>query len=280
MISRLAARLSQRGLRDSLKYFLGRFESVRSIRRASGPLFRGMRPQLVAAPQPVIEPFDVDGALAALVRDSVFTGLRLPAPLLAELQTEVDRADQQEAHQGRPVDAAMLARSGDAQEPVLIVNLQSPRLRSACMRVACDPQLLAVATRFLGRPPARGEIRVQRSEVTQASVAYRESRNQTVMFHYDVHDLDFLYVFFYLTDTTVDTGAHELMRGTHRGKKWRHLFASARQHDEEVYAVYGEAKSLVIEGSAGTGFIEDTSCFHRAIAPVKAPRVALQIRFS
>ena len=35
----------------------------------------------------------------------------------------------------------------------------------------------------------------------------------------------------------------------------------------------------IIEGNAGCGFIEDTSCYHKAHIPETKPRLALQIRY-
>jgi hypothetical protein len=46
------------------------------------------------------------------------------------------------------------------------------------------------------------------------------------------------------------------------------LWHLARQPDEAVLREYGPASELVIEGRAGSGFVEDASCFHRAIAPI------------
>lgn len=117
------------------------------------------------------------------------------------------------------------------------------------------------------------------SLVAEASTAYRESLNQTVMFHYDVHALNFLYIFFYLTDCDRFSGAHEMIPGSHRKKSLRLLMSSARKSDDEIYRLY-PACNLIIEGEKGFGFIEDTSCFHRALPPLKEERITLQIRYS
>lgn len=280
MILKLIARLRRHGLRSSWMYFLGRFEWVRTLRRNSCRAFSKPAP-VIGAGESMVEPFDIDDAMASLAKDSIFTGLRLPLRVLSQLLSDIDQSEQRDAHASQPpVNADVLARTDALHDPVLIVNYQSARLAETCQLLAHDPCLLTLATRFLGRAPRKKEVRVQRSRVVVAAVPFRESKNQTVMFHYDVHDLDFLYVFFYLSDTTSDSGAHELMRGTHRSKKLRHLFASARQEDLEIYETYGRDRALVIEGSAGAGFIEDTSCFHRALAPTKAERLALQIRYS
>ena len=44
--------------------------------------------------------------------------------------------------------------------------------------------------------------------------------------------------------------------------------------------VYPREKFATIKGSAGSGFIEDTFCFHRGIAPKSKPRLFLQLHFA
>jgi hypothetical protein len=66
-------------------------------------------------------------------------------------------------------------------------------------------------------------------------------------------------VHIYLTDTDVNSGVHGMVRGSHKSKPVRWLFGSVRQTDEAVEARYGREKIALLEGKAGTGFIEDTS---------------------
>ena len=90
----------------------------------------------------------------------------------------------------------------------------------------------------------------------------------------------FVYIFFYLTDCDRNSGAHQLIRGSHLNKKFfKHLIGSAKQKKEELEKDYSINDFIVIEGSAGHGFIEDTSCYHRALKPVNKPRLSLQFRY-
>ncbi len=124
-------------------------------------------------------------------------------------------------------------------------------------------------------------LRLQWSFVATASDRYRDANWHTVTFHYDVQDLDILYVIFYLTDTDRNSGAHELITGSHDAKSMKFLLSSARRDDVSLRAHYKNGRAFqIIEGKAGSGFIEDTSCFHRARIPVSAPRLALQLRYS
>ena len=110
-------------------------------------------------------------------------------------------------------------------------------------------------------------------------MAERETAQQTVRFHYDVHGYNFIYVNFYLQDTDERTGAHVLIEASHHDKKPRHLLGSARLDDDQAYRDYGANRIRVMRGPAGTGFFEDTTCYHKALAPIDQPRLMLQIRY-
>ena len=56
--------------------------------------------------------------------------------------------------------------------------------------------------------------------------------------------------------------------------------AAGRQSDKAVLNYYGQDNQLIIEGESGFGFVQDPSCIHRVISPVKADRLLLQIRYS
>jgi len=56
------------------------------------------------------------------------------------------------------------------------------------------------------------------------------------------------------------------------------LFHSAVQTDEAVIAYYGKENEITIEGPAGFGFVQDSSCYHKALAPISDNRLMLQLR--
>jgi ectoine hydroxylase-related dioxygenase (phytanoyl-CoA dioxygenase family) len=100
-----------------------------------------------------------------------------------------------------------------------------------------------------------------------------------VRFHYDVHGFNFVYVNFYLSDTDRDSGAHVLIAGSHRDKSLRQLFGSARISDEAALRRYGAERVRIIEAKAGSGFFEDTACYHKALPPSARDRLMLQLRY-
>ena len=62
-------------------------------------------------------------------------------------------------------------------------------------------------------------------------------------------------------------------------KFFTHLIGSVKKTEEQLKQDYKLIDFINIEGNAGFGFIEDTSCFHRVLAPKNEPRLALQFRY-
>ena len=56
------------------------------------------------------------------------------------------------------------------------------------------------------------------------------------------------------------------------------LLHSANQPDEVVLTHFGKESEVFVEGGAGYGFLEDASCYHKAMAPKTRERLMLQIR--
>jgi len=164
-------------------------------------------------------------------------------------------------------------------KPYCLLNLINPEINNIAEKISRDKNLLDIANNYLGKVN-NIDTRIQWSPVCIATDKWRELNQQTVTFHYDVHHLNFLYIFFYLTECDKDFGAHELIKGSHINKKFfKHLMGSARQSLENLKKDYNQNDFIKIEEQAGCGFIEDTSCYHRARAPKNKPRLALQFRY-
>jgi hypothetical protein len=97
-------------------------------------------------------------------------------------------------------------------------------------------------------------------------------------FHFDLYAWRSLSAFFYLTDVDEETGPHVCVAGSHRRKALRHLVSRNRwREDAEIESVYGRGSLRIILGPAGTGFLEDPTCFHTVVPPARAPRLVLQL---
>lgn len=160
-----------------------------------------------------------------------------------------------------------------------LLNLYSNEINDLAHNLARDRELIKIAENYLGKVK-NIDIKVQWSPLCNADNDWREKNGQTVTYHYDVHHLNFLYIFFYLTDCDRDSGAHELICGSHNKKNFfTHLIGSAKKNEDKLVKYYGKENFRIIEGKAGYGFIEDTSCYHRARIPTKSDRIALQFRY-
>jgi hypothetical protein len=162
---------------------------------------------------------------------------------------------------------------------VLADVLEAPK-SDAVRRVADDPFVLSVLARYMGYVPSRRTIRLIWSFVCDAADETRLSEGQTVAYHFDVESYNFVYANYYLTDVSVRSGAHTMIVGSHDDKPLSWLFGPASRSDADIRAHYAADREIVIEGKAGLGFVQDASCYHRALAPVEHDRLMLQIRYS
>lgn len=260
-------------------YTLGRFLLVRNAysrwrRFTSGPL--PVSEQTTATLFPNVDP---QQAVMDLRRTAVALGLSLPGSVVRDIREYAEKSkctttgSSAEFHfrdvsNGRLPDGTRVAL-GQVRSP-----LECPAVR----RVADDPLIRQVATQYLGYSPPHCDTRLFWSPASDLSPDERRKLAQTIDFHVDVYHYNFCYAHFYITDCDRHSGAHEMVLGSHRRKKLSWLVGSARRAREQLEAFYDKESFLVIEGAAGAGFIEDTSCYHRAIPPDSAPRLLLQMR--
>ena len=144
----------------------------------------------------------------------------------------------------------------------------------AVQRLVEDRGVIAVARRYFRAEPILLECNlvVQESEVGRRISATSQRR-----FHFDYAGWHSLNLFVYLSDVEADSGAHQVVAGTHKQKRvWDAIRPSL--DDDEVERRFG-AKVRTIAGPAGTLFFEDTEAFHRRVA-VRRRRVMLNILFA
>jgi hypothetical protein len=172
-----------------------------------------------------------------------------------------------------------LASARERYERIAIATVIDSSKLAVVQALAADPLLHDAASSFLGYRARRVSSWLFWSFASRLSDAERRAMNQTIDFHYDVDGYNFMYANFYLVDTTAENGAHVLIEGSSRRKRWRHLMGIARLSDAEALAAYGRAAERVIEGPAGFGFLEDSSCYHKALPPRGGDRLILQLRY-
>jgi hypothetical protein len=172
-----------------------------------------------------------------------------------------------------------LARSPERYGRIAIATVRDSSKLPLVQALAADPLLHAAASSFLGYRASRVSSWMFWSLASPLSDDERRAANQTIDFHYDVDGYNFMYANFYLVDTNARNGAHVLIEGSSRRKRWRNLMGIARLTDAEALETYGRDAERVMEGPAGFGFLEDSSCYHKALPPRGGDRLILQLRY-
>jgi hypothetical protein len=146
----------------------------------------------------------------------------------------------------------------------------------AVRKIAHDPKVLAIAEKYLGCAP-----QFLGSQIWWSYPHLDESGKQTQTplygFHYDIDDLKFLKIFFYLNDVDEDRGPHVIIENTHQKKNYFEI-RNRRLSDAVAKEKYGD-QIKVIKGKAGEGFFEDTFCYHKGTHPNKR-RLLLQFEYA
>ncbi len=260
-------------------YTLGRFQIVRKLALR---LFK--QKYLPQSNTGTIFPrISVETVVSSLDIDSHYAGLQLPIETVAEIQRfahanafyDDQNPDKFYTYQDleqphvRDLHRVLIGRyTNTAQDCPAIKALQQ------------DPQLIDIATKYLGRPPGHSDHRLWWSLANNVTDAHARVRSGQE-FHYDLDDYRTISFFFYLTDVDTQGGPLMLIRGSHKKKKLKYLlsmFKARKQSD--LLEFYDQNDILEMRGSAGFGFAVDLFGYHRGKPPQNSDRLALQIRFA
>lgn len=261
-----------------LMFTLGRFKIVRSI-----VAYLSKRPAIAFSEnaESMFEDINVDEAVELLKKDGCYAGIKLPNNVLQEI---IDFTQQSYCYGDAEPDMGFRY----AQKQSLEVKNKKPFVRGdyfnsslncpVIKNIAKDRKLVEIARSYFGAEPIVSGTRlwwlfVNKTEYDPNKGAY--------FFHYDLDDYQCLKVFFYITEVTLANGAHVYVRGSHKKKKLKYLLSLFKlRSDREIIEYYGKDSLEYISGEAGTGFIEDVTCFHKATPPQKSDRLMLQIQFT
>lgn len=138
------------------------------------------------------------------------------------------------------------------------------------MELANHPQLLGLASRYLGCAPTISTIGIRWSYPAD-QVAGVQS------FHRDPDDWKTLKFFTYLTEVGPDNGPHVYIAGSHRDR----LPVIARRYsDREVAQTYGEAAQITMCGPRGAMFMADTAGIHKGASVASGARLLLEVGYT
>ena len=265
------------------QYVLGRFKTVRvtysGLRRLIGSRTAATANNQSATLFPEI---NIDQVVQNIREQAVYTDLKLPADIVAEIRAFALSEPLHASHdpdgpnfhysdvvRGKIADGRLVAVSG----------VRDPSRCPAIRAVIDDPVLRTIVRRYLGYEPRRIMTLLSWSFASDLDDEQRRRLRHALDYHYDVGGFNFVYASFYITDTDRNSGAHVMMKRSHNKKPLRMLLGSAKASEAAVRKQFGIENEITIEGPAGTGFIQDTSCYHRALPPTQRDRLMLAIRF-
>ncbi len=260
-------------------YFFGRFYTLRKLysRISSGSLKNieqeSNKSDLVKIENP--------NALQDLDENAIALGIKLSESAAKELYEfgKSSRLKKWAWTEGKTFQYEDVQDGKINGEPVAIAEVWDKEDCELVYKIAEDPEVLNLVRSYLGYHDVQFYPRFFWTFAGEMSDEMRIKSNQTIEYHFDVHSWNFCYLHFYLTDTDENSGAHQMVKGSHKKKPLKWLWGSAKKSDEAIVKQYGKDKILTIVGKAGDGFLEDTSCYHKGLAPENQNRLLLQIRY-
>ena len=266
---------------EFILYIFGRFKLIRSITKYINNKFINNDLFKISENDYVEENFEFDDVVLNIKNNGYYDGLKLNENTLNKLLNLSKNSKLISTLNNKFENFADIDEfNKNNDRPSCLLTLVDDDLNNFAKKISHNKKLINLVSNYLGKV-RKIQTKIQWSPVCQTNDDWREYNKQTVTFHYDVHDLNFVYIFFYLTDCDDKSGAHELIKGSHLKKKFfKHLIGSAKQSYESLKKDFKQEDFVIIKGKAGHGFIEDTSCFHRALVPTKEPRLTLQFRYS
>ena len=272
--------------RGDIQYVLGRFKVVRATYSTARRLLeRFGRAANVANDQrsSLFPGTNLVNVVQRIREDAVYVGLKLPTEIVDEIRSfalsEPLHAIYDPNGPTFRYSEVVRGKSADGR-PMPIGGVRDPARCPAVRAVIDDPVLRAIVRRYLGHEPRKIVTILDWSFGSDLTDEQRRRLKHGVIdYHYDVGGFNFVYASFYITDTDRNSGAHVMMKRSHNKKPLRMLLGSAKASEAAVRKQFGAENEIVIEGPAGTGFVQDTSCYHRASPPTEGDRLMLAIRF-
>lgn len=265
-----------------LVFLLGRFNFIRQLYLWISSL---LSPSIKFAEKTsLFDRIDSNLVVKTLKRDGIYIDFSLPPDLLENL---LQRIKTENCFAGGHPNLGFNILEKDEvdrvyQQPFYVAryfNISSGW--SEIARLATDSKVLEIASRYIGQPAKyTGSSLFWTFPISGTS--YDCDQQKFSYFHYDLDDFASLRFCFYLTDVDEESGPHLCIRGSHLKKSFFHVwnFFTRIQSPEKLYKFYGIEKLVTIKGKCGTGFIEDTFCFHKGIPPQTKPRLFLQLHFA
>lgn len=143
--------------------------------------------------------------------------------------------------------------------------------------ISADPLLLSIIQQYMGVPPIFDTPVIFLNSA--APLDDKGLSDTAQLYHHDLHRLQFVKLFVYLTDVDADSGPHAMIPGTHRARPDA-MWADGRRTDEAVSKSGLLDKEVRITGKSGTLFLVDTSALHKGVHPNNNARLLAQVQYT
>lgn len=259
-------------------FVIGRFRIIRFI---AASLSKSSPISSYKLEESIFADIDLDAAVRALKQNGCYPGIKLPQSVLQEI---IDYSKKNPCY-------------GDAEYNMGFLYADKTEIEAKCgkqfvrgdyfngqlncpaiKKIASDPKLLALASKYMGGDAVVSGSRLWWLFVNETDYDLNKG---AYFFHYDLDDYQCLKMFFYITNVNSSDGPHVYVKGSHKKKKLKYLLSLFKlRSDQEIIDYYGQENLVPICGEAGSGFIEDVYCFHKATPPQKSDRLMLQVQFA
>lgn len=193
-----------------LMFIIGRFRIVRSI-----AAFLTKSSSTYKVEDSIFTDIDLDRVVKALKQDGCYVGIKLPQSVLQELiaysQNATCYGDAEYSMGFRYADKAKIEAKYEKQfvrADYFNGMLKCPAIK----KIASDPKLLALASRYMGGDAIVSGSRLWWLFVNETDYDLNKG---AYFFHYDLDDYQCLKMFFYITDVSLSDGPHVYVRGSH-----------------------------------------------------------------
>jgi len=264
----------------AVMFAFSRINAARGIERFISSA-RHKKPEKVS--QTVFPELDLDGAVARLIKDGVYQGLKLPAPIIDEI---VSFAETNPCFTKQEPTRGFLPgnfREEDKQresDMLAAFYFNTVEGCAAVMKLRQDEALRSIASAYLGEPAL-----LIRTRLWWSFPADRISEGDLHMaaqnrFHFDIDGWRTLKFFFYLTPADEGAGPHQYIRGSHNRRRLKDQFSmTTGRPTPQLESYYPREDFITITGEKGFGFAEDPFVFHTGSVCRDQPRLMLEIGF-
>ncbi len=260
-------------------YTLGRFQIVRKLALVLSKQTYLSKPTTGT----VFPNISVEKIVSSLNKDGYYAGLQLPATIVGEIVSFAESNsfyDDQNSENFYTYQEFQQSEVRDRQKVLIGRYTNTAQDCPVITALQRDPQLLAIATKYLGRPPGHSDHRLWWSLANSVTDEHARVRSGQE-FHYDLDDYRTISFFFYLKDVDTLGGPLMFIQGSHKKKKLKYLLSMFKARPEsDLLKFYRPDDFIEMRGAAGFGFAVDLFGYHRGKPPENSDRLALQIRFA